>query len=62
MILIIIRQDDLTEELLRVEGDLVEEYITNVTWRGEICLHVGHHVHLHVGRHVSHHVIGQISY
>ena len=40
MIIIIIRQDDLTEELLREEGELIEEYITNVTWRGEVCQQV----------------------
>ena len=37
MITMIIRQDDLTEEQVRQEGDLVEEYVTNVTWRGEVC-------------------------
>jgi len=31
------RQEDLTAEKLRLEGDLIEEYITNSTWRGEVC-------------------------
>merc|ERR1719454_247905 len=31
------RLEDLTEEKLRLEGDLIEEYITNSTWRGEVC-------------------------
>ena len=34
------RQDELTEEQVREEADLVEEYVTNVTWRGEVCQQV----------------------
>ena len=34
---IMTRQDELTEEQVREEGNLVEEYLTNVTWRGEVC-------------------------
>ena len=31
------REDELTEEQVREEGELVDEYLTNVTWRGEVC-------------------------
>ena len=40
------RQEDLTAEKLRLEGDLIEEYITNSTWRGEVCHKVQVHARL----------------
>ena len=52
VISIVSRQDELSEEQVREEGDLVEEYVTNVTWRGEVCQQV------QVGRSVKEGLIG----
>ena len=59
---IMTRQDELTEEQVREEADLVEEYLTNVTWRGEVCrqVQVGRcrEVGWYIGRYVHNRQVG----
>ena len=38
--MIVARQEELTEKQVREEADLIDEYVTNFTWRGEVCQQV----------------------